>query len=222
MDKIIIDTGNQPTHAVLWLHGLGANGHDFESLATQIPKSVELPPTRFVFPHAPVMPITVNSGAKMRAWYDIASVDLSQQEDEQGMLKTLVDIDVLIEEIMDAGIVAKNIVLGGFSQGGAISLLSLTRQQKKLAGVVCLSGYMPLIQKFVDETLDFNEVNLQTPVFMAHGNLDNVVPIMAGDVAANLLRHKKFKLSYKRYQMTHNVSPDELKEVALFIKSCLI
>ena len=158
----------------------------------------------------------------MRAWYDITSVDLSQKEDEQGMFRTLSDIDVMLDEIVDAGIPAKNIVLGGFSQGGAISLLALTRLQKKLAGVVCLSGYMPLIKKFLDETIDFNDVNLNTPVFMAHGTLDSVVPAVAGDVAANLLRHKKFKLSYKRYPITHNVTPEELKEVAAFIKKCCL
>ena len=216
MEKIVIDSGFQPTHAIIWLHGLGADGHDFESFATELPQLVSLPKTRFIFPHAPIIPVTVNGGSRMRAWYDIVSPDLSQQEDEASLLAAVAQVDAMLEALMDDGVPAKNVILGGFSQGGAVSLLSLARLQKKLAAVVCLSGYMPLIHQFLDQTLDVNQT---TPVFVAHGKSDGVVPEEAADVAVKLLSHKKFPFTYKKYDISHNICPKEIQELAQFVSN---
>jgi phospholipase/carboxylesterase len=217
MEKVVIDSGSQVSHAVIWLHGLGADGHDFESFSTQIPSLAKLPPTRFIFPHAPMRKITINGGVGMRAWYDFLAPDLSTMEDVAGMEATQKDLSLLIDEVMESGIPSSRVVLGGFSQGCAMSLLFGTQYERKLAGLVGLSGYLPLAQELSKKK---NQANQETAIFLAHGMLDGVVPVVAGEFAAQALKMEGFSVDYHRYQIAHNVSDEEIADVAKFIAGC--
>jgi phospholipase/carboxylesterase len=214
LESVTVETGPKPTFSVIWMHGLGADGHDFEPL---VPELVEagMPPLRFVFPHAPVRPVTVNNGYHMRAWYDIIGIDRRSAEDFHGIQASADAVAALIQREMDAGVPSRRIALAGFSQGGAMALHVATRTPHKLAGVIALSCYLPLARQFATERAN---ANLATPIFMAHGTQDPVVPFQLGDDARRTLEATGFKVEWHAYAMPHSVCPDEIDDLRAYLK----
>ena len=203
----IVIGSEAPQGSVIWLHGLGADGHDFEPIVPELRLPAELG-LRFVFPHAPVQPVTLNGGMAMRAWYDIISLDRGGPVDEAGIRASAAILDNLIVREQERGIAADKIVVAGFSQGGAIALHSALRSSERLAGVMGLSTYLPLRDKFSDE------VAVSTlPIFMAHGTLDPVVAMALGRDAADLLIANGFSVEWHDYPMAHAVCPQEINDI---------
>ena len=216
-DAVEIETGRQPTGAVIWLHGLGADGHDFAPIVPQLVSPNERA-LRFVFPHAPVRPVTLNGGMPMRAWYDILSLDRRAPQDEAGIRASGAIVDELIRRENQRGISTERIVLGGFSQGGAISLFAGPRYPEKLAGIMGLSCYMLLEDLLPAER---TRVNFQTPVFLAHGTQDPVVDIRRGTEAKQLLEAGGYPVEWHTYPMPHSVCPQEADDIAAWLRKVL-
>jgi phospholipase/carboxylesterase len=212
-----IETAAHPRHAVIWLHGLGADGHDFEPIVPQLVRP-EWPALRFVFPHAPVRPISLNGGLPMRAWYDITGFDLSQRQDEPGVRASIVTVESLIAREVERGVPIANIVLTGFSQGGAIALAAGLRHARKLAAIVALSTYLPIAELTADERSD---ANAATPIFMGHGAFDPVVPRYLGERSRDQLREWGYVVDWHSYPMAHQVCPPEIADLADFLSGCL-
>jgi phospholipase/carboxylesterase len=204
------ETAANPRHAVIWLHGLGADGHDFAPIVPQLVRS-GWPPLRFVFPHAPVRPISLNGGLPMRGWYDIAGFDLSQKQDEPGVRASLGEVEALIAREVERGIAESAIVLVGFSQGGAIALSAGLTHPRKLAGIVALSTYLPIAETIKRERSDANGT---TPIFMAHGAFDPVVPQVLGERSRDLLRDWGHAVDWHSYPMAHQVCPPEIADLS--------
>lgn len=202
---------------MVWLHGLGADGYDFVPIVKEL-EQMGLPDTRFVFPHAPKIPVSINGGYVMRAWYDIKNVDLQRQEDEGGIRQSQATIEQLIGDQIDLGFQPERIVLAGFSQGGAITYQLGLRTAHKLAGLIALSTYLPC-----EDTLDheINPGNLGIPVLAAHGEQDNIVLIERGEKAAKLLQSKGVEVQWHTYPMAHSVCGEEVVEIAEFLKRVL-
>lgn len=209
------ETAPNPTHAVIWLHGLGADGHDFEPL---VPALGITSPTRFIFPHAPVRPVTINGGMAMRAWYDILTPAMVHQEDEAGILTSEQMIIDLIKRENARGIASDNIVLAGFSQGCAMTLHIGLRYPKKLAGLIGLSGYLPLADRAAPH---WQAVNQQTPIFLAHGTQDPVVVLERGQSTERLLVSHGYEVQWHTYPMPHSVCPQEVSDIAQFLNGLL-
>jgi phospholipase/carboxylesterase len=216
-DAVEIETGRQPTGAVIWLHGLGADGHDFAPIVPQLVSPNERA-LRFVFPHAPVRPVTLNGGMPMRAWYDILSLDRRAPQDEAGIRASGAIVNELIRRENQRGIPTDRIVLGGFSQGGAISLFAGPRYPEKLAGIMGLSCYMLLEDLLPAER---TRVNFQTPVFLAHGTQDPVVDIRRGTEAKQLLEAGGYPVEWHTYPMPHSVCPQEADDIAAWLRKVL-
>jgi len=217
LPSIQIETGPQPKTAVVWLHGLGADGNDFASLVPELDLS-HCPPIRFVFPHAPSMAVTINGGYVMPAWYDILGADLGQQQDESGIRHSEQAICTLLEQQMALGVPASRIVLAGFSQGCAMALHTGLRFPQRLAGVVALSGYLPLADKFVTEC---NSANKNTPIFMAHGSDDPVVIPARGAASRDQLTRLGYAVQWHTYPMPHSVHPQEITDISVFLSNVL-
>ena len=192
---------------VIWLHGLGDSGDGFAPVAPQLNLPSELG-IRFIFPHAPVQPVTINGGMEMRSWYDIKSIELDKRADEQGVRDSAAKVEELINKEIASGIPASKIILAGFSQGGVISLHLAPRFEQKLAGVMALSTYMCVPQKLADEA-KHTGIN----IFMAHGNQDNVVPYSAGRSAFEVLTAHNMDVSWQEYPMAHQVCAEELQAI---------
>jgi phospholipase/carboxylesterase len=212
MEAIQIDTGRNPQAAVIWLHGLGADGHDFEPIVPEL----ELErPVRFVFPHAPIRPVTINNGMRMRAWYDIYQLGSTSgvvREDEAGLRAS----QKLVEELMRAqGMPANRIVLAGFSQGGAIVLQAGLRQAERLAGIMALSCYLPMASTVAAER---NEANKDVPIFMAHGRYDDIIPIQRAQQSREFLEKLDYKVEWHEYPMPHSVCPQEIADISAFLQ----
>lgn len=206
--------------SIIWLHGLGASGDDFLSLVEEL--SLPQPLVRFIFPHAPMRPITVNNGMIMRGWYDIKNFDLSMYahtNNHEGILDSQNIINNLIEREISYGISSDRIILGGFSQGGALALHTGLRFNKKLAGIVCLSGYLPWSTMLVK---DKSIANQSTKIFMAHGLMDSIVPIVLAQNSCNLLISLNYNVLWSTYFMQHNVINEEINYLAKYIKEILI
>lgn len=214
IECVVVETGPQPCACVIWLHGLGADGYDFVPIVKEL-EQMGLPNTRFVFPHAPQIPVSINGGYVMRAWYDIKNVDLQRQEDEGGIRQSQATIEQLIEDQIALGFSPDKIVLAGFSQGGAIAYQTGFRSKYKLAGIVTLSTYLPC-----ETTLDteFNSNNVGIPVLAAHGSQDNIVLIERGEKAVEILRKKGVQVKWSTYPMAHSVCGEEVVEIAEFLK----
>lgn len=212
-ETVEIETGPSPSGSVIWLHGLGADGHDFEPIVAELrlPASLAL---RFVFPHAPVRPVTINAGMSMRAWYDIFSLDRDGPVDEAGIRDSGDILDALIQREQQRGIDARRIVVAGFSQGGAIALHSALRYPDRLAGVMALSTYLPLQSSFAEEVLaNAAAVNRNIPIFMAHGSFDPVLPMQMGRASADFLRASGYKVEWHDYPMAHAVCGEEIDAI---------
>lgn len=218
LECVEVETGPEPRHAVLWLHGLGADGHDFEPLVPQLVRA-GWPPLRFVFPHAPVRPVTVNGGLPMRAWYDIAGFDLSSRQDAHGIRASIDEVEALLAREATRGITAGQVVLAGFSQGGAVALAAGLRHAQRLAAIVALSTYLPIPGETADER---NAANADTPIFMAHGAFDPVVPQALGERSRDQLREWKHPVDWHSYPMAHQVCPPEIADLATFLGTHLL
>ncbi len=211
MEAIQIETGPKPQAAVIWLHGLGADGHDFEPI---VPELGLTKPVRFVFPHAPVRPVTINQGMRMRAWYDILQLG-GGPEDEAGLRAS----QKLTEELIAAqGLPAAKIVLAGFSQGGAIVLQTALRYPERLAGVMALSTYLPLATKVAAER---NAANGEVPIFMAHGRYDDLIPVDRARASHDYLVKLGYPVEWHDYPMPHSVCPPEIADISAFLARIL-
>lgn len=209
-----INSSKNPCATVIWLHGLGADGHDFVDLVPQL----NLPNVRFVFPHAPVRPITLNSGFPMRAWYDIHGLEFGTREDEEGVHASAKLIDQLIQQEIDNGMPAEKIFLTGFSQGGAMALYCGLRYPKKLAGILALSSYLPVAKTLAHEMSD---VNKSIPIFMAHGTQDEIVNIKLAEYSRGFLQQLKYQIDFRIYHMAHSVCADEVRDIAKWIRQLM-
>jgi phospholipase/carboxylesterase len=218
LERIEVPTGKNPTAAVIWLHGLGADGNDFVSLVPALDLR-GCPDIRFVFPHAPTMPVTINGGYVMRAWYDILATDLVRREDDAGIRASARHIEALIAHEVSRGIAPENIVLAGFSQGCAMTLFTGLRQGARLAGLIGLSGYLPLAQS---TAIERNPANQNTPIFMGHGLMDPVVALARAQASKDMLVQLGYAVEWHTYPMPHSVHPQEVSDIAAFLRKILI
>lgn len=217
LPRIEIESAPHPTAAVIWLHGLGADGNDFANLVPELDLGA-CPPIRFVFPHAPSLPVTINGGYVMPAWYDIRGADLVSRQDAEGIQKSATEISALIENEIARGIAPENIVLAGFSQGCAMSLHTGLRFPKRLAGIMALSGYLPLAETLAAER---HPANAATPIFMAHGSQDPVVIPARGEASRDLLAGLGYAVQWHTYPMPHSVHPREVADISTFLTTVL-
>ena len=216
-EAVEIETGANPAGAVIWLHGLGADGHDFEPIVPELVRPGERP-LRFVFPHAPIRPVTLNGGFAMRAWYDIVSLERQGPEDETGIRASQAQVGALIRRENERGIPSERIVLAGFSQGGALALVAGTRYPEKLAGIMGLSCYMLLAERFATER---TVVNQATPVFLAHGLGDPIVAPLLGEHARAWLEAAGYPVEWHTYAMPHSLCPQEVADIAAWLRRVL-
>lgn len=215
--SLIIEPSETATASVIWLHGLGADGHDFEPIVAELGDAVTRQ-VRYVFPHAPRIPVTINGGAVMRAWYDITETDLAKRADESGVRRSAGILEELIEEEITRGIPSTRILLAGFSQGGAIALHTGLRYSKPLAGIMALSTYLPLPEEMVDER---QECNGNIPIFLAHGSQDPVIPLALSEQSRTFLASLGYQVQCHTYPMAHSVCPEEIRDIAIWLQQVL-
>ena len=216
-DAVEIETGRNPQVSVIWLHGLGADGHDFEPIVPELVQRSERA-VRFVFPHAPIRPVTLNGGYAMRAWYDIIALDRRAEEDVNGIRASQELVTAWIRRENASGIPSERIVLAGFSQGGAMALYSGTRYPERLAGIIGLSCYQPLAKRLDAERLAANQA---TPIFLAHGMQDPVVIPALGEAACRQLQAAGYAVEWHAYSMPHSVCPQEVTDIATWLRRVL-
>jgi phospholipase/carboxylesterase len=209
LETLELQSGPDPVASIVVLHGLGADGSDFVPIAEQLDLSA-VGPVRFVFPSAPVRAVTINGGYRMRAWYDILGTDLARREDEAGLRESQVDVQALLDREAALGIAPQRTVLMGFSQGCAMTLLAGLRAPQRLAGLACLSGYLPLAATTPAEC---SAANRDVPVFMAHGRFDDVVPLARGLAARDALTALGYAVDWREYPMEHSVCPEEVEDL---------
>jgi phospholipase/carboxylesterase len=217
LETLDFRTGDAPSAAIIILHGLGADANDFVPVAQQLDLRA-VGDIRYVFPNAPVRPVTINGGMAMRAWYDILGLDLVRREDETGLRASVVDVQALIDREIAAGIPASRIVLAGFSQGCAMTLLTGLRAPQRLAGLVGMSGYLPLAAVAEAERHDANR---DTPVFLAHGRSDPVVPFARGEATRDQLQALGHPVEWHEYPMQHSVCQEEIEDLEAFLLKVL-
>ena len=217
LPTVEVETGPEPKASVIWLHGLGADGHDFEPIVPELQLPAGLP-LRFVFPHAPVRPVTLNGGMPMRAWFDIVKIGVNQPRDVQGMLASRAAVEELIARENRRGVPTARIVLAGFSQGGAVALFAGLQHPDKLAGIMALSTWLPA-EEGLDLTL--SSANLATPIFYGHGAQDPVVPLLLGAQTRNWLTQQGCVVSWHTYPMPHTVSMEEIMHIRAWLISVL-
>lgn len=217
MDAVIIEPPEAATATVIWLHGLGADGHDFEPIVPELGVS-NTRATRFVFPHAPLQPVTINAGMVMRAWYDIRDPNLPGEADEEGIRQSEQTLRGFIDRELEAGIGSDRIVLAGFSQGGVIGLRTGLRFEHRLAGILALSTYLPLADATRKEA---HPANRATSIFMAHGRNDPLIPIEAAKDSGDLLTTLGYPLQWHEYNMPHSVCPEEIRDIADWLSGVL-
>jgi len=217
LPRFEMESAPSPTAAVILLHGLGADGHDFAGLVPELDLR-GCPGIRFVFPHAPAIPVTVNGGHAMPAWYDITGTDLVSDQDAAGIQNSELAVLALIAHEMERGIASENIVLAGFSQGAAMALHTALRLPFALAGVIALSGYLPLADRLGVERSHANTI---TPIFMAHGMSDTVVVPQRGEETRDALQALGYPVEWHAYDTEHNVIPEEIEDMAVFLRRVL-
>lgn len=218
LESIEIETGKQPRHSVIWLHGLGADGHDFEPIVPELTLA-GWPPLRFVFPHAPVRPITLNAGMRMRGWYDVQGLELMAIEDEAGILASVGEVERLIARERQRGVDSQRILLAGFSQGGAVALAAGLTHAERLAGIVALSTYLPIAAR-----IEAQRAPIQggLPVFIGHGAVDPIVPQMLGLAARQRLQAWGHPVEWHSYGMPHTVCAEEIRDLSGWMERHLL
>jgi phospholipase/carboxylesterase len=216
-DAVVLAPAARASASVIWLHGLGADGNDFVPIVPEL-KLPATPGIRFVFPHAPVRPVTLNMGMRMRAWYDIRTLTAEGRADEAGLRESISLLTALIAAERALGVAAERIVIAGFSQGAALALHGALRHPEPLGGILALSCYLPLQALLANE---FAEANRQTPIFMCHGQYDPVLPLALGVAACNWLRAAGYRVEWKEYPMQHQVCGPEIQDVAAWLRARL-
>lgn len=209
------ETAAAPRFSILWLHGLGADGNDFAPLVPEL-VAPHWPALRFVFPHAPVRPVTLNGGMPMRAWYDITGTDLADKQDEPGIRQSIDALEALIAREIERGVPAQRILLAGFSQGGAIALATALRHAEPLGGLIALSTYLPLHEKTATET---TAANRDIPLFQAHGSADPVVAPVLGDMTRDWLTGAGYTVDWHTYPMGHQVCAQEIADLGHWLEA---
>ena len=214
LETIEIETAPDPRASIIWLHGLGADGNDFAPLADEI----ELPAAvRYIFPHAPMMPVSLNGGYVMRAWYDISDTAI-RREDEGGVRASQQSVETLLAREKSRGIAASRIILAGFSQGGAIALHTGLRHGERLAGIMALSTYVPLADRLAAEA---SAANRGLPIFMAHGTTDPMIAYARAAASRDLLLRQAYALEWHEYRMPHSVCPQEISDIGVWLRRML-
>lgn len=213
LPHIALEIGKDPQHSIIWLHGLGADGHDFVPMVNELQLPVAV---RYIFPHAPKIPVTINGGFVMRAWYDIRGASIGAQQDEAGIRASQRSIEAFIAQEQSRGIMARNIILAGFSQGGAITLHTALRMAEPLAGVLALSTYLPLSELATQEA-----TQRATPIFMAHGRSDTVVPYVLASASRDKLLALGCAVEWHEYAMQHSVCAEEIGDIQTWLKGRL-
>ena len=213
LTHITLETGKNPQYAIIWLHGLGADGEDFVPIVDEFTLPVAI---RYIFPHAPRRPVTINGGFVMRAWYDITSEDIGAQQDEAGIRRSQAEIEALIAKEIARGIKPEHIFLVGFSQGGAVALLTALNQIVPLAGVIALSTYLPLAESIATDPTANSRL---TPIFMAHGSRDPIIPIALGFSSMKNLQSLGYAVEWHEYAMQHSVNEAELRDIEAWLKN---
>lgn len=216
LEALEVTTAPQPTAAVIWLHGLGADGNDFAPIVPELDLG-DLA-IRFVFPHAPTMPVTINGGYVMRAWYDILGTDIDRREDESGVRASQKAVEQVLAREAERGIAPGRTVLAGFSQGGAIALQTALRHPQPLAGVMALSTYVPIAAKLESER---NAAANPVPIFMAHGRFDGIIPLATAQRSRELLESLGYAVQWHQYPMEHSVCLEEIADIGAFLRSVL-
>lgn len=223
LPHITLETSPDPRHSIIWLHGLGADGNDFVPIAEEMNLPV---PVRYIFPHAPMRPVTINGGYVMRAWYDILASapsgeiadNLTRMEDEAGIRESQQEIEQLIAQERSRGVEARHIILAGFSQGGAIALHTGLRHKERLGGILALSTYLPLAASLASEASDSNR---RTPIFMAHGQFDPVIPYPFGHTSAQAMQQQGYGMEWHSYAMPHSVCEEEIGDIERWLNARL-
>lgn len=216
-NAVIINPTHPANASVIWLHGLGADGHDFESIINYLPQSI-IEYTRFIFPHAPLREITINMGMRMRAWCDVVSQNLTQQQDEVSIRESEQLIHTFIETELQAGITSQRIILAGFSQGGAIALDTGLRYSKALGGIIAISTYLPLADKLANER---HNANINIPIFMGHGLHDPVIDITQGQQSKTQLESLGYQIQWHEYSMEHHINDKEIADIGEWLAARL-
>lgn len=220
LPAIELETGIRPTHAILWMHGLGADGNDFVPIVDELtlPRDLHI---RFIFPHAPMRPVSINGGLMMRAWhdYDLSSSNSAFRENMASLRDSQTAIEVLIGREKRRGIAPRNIILAGFSQGGALALQTGLRYPEKLAGIMALSCYLPASQTLAAEA---HQANSTTSIFMAHGSLDNIIPMALAVASRRQLHESGYAVTWHEYPMAHSVCKEEIADIGDWLKRVLI
>lgn len=213
LETIVIEPKSAATKSVIWLHGLGADGNDFVNIAAELhlPQNLNV---RFIFPHAPVRPVTINNHMQMRAWFDIYSLSNLSQEDTAGILHSQALINDLIQQEIDNGISSEKIILAGFSQGGAMALFTGIRYPQKLGGILALSTYLPLLNSLPKEA---SPINQGVPIMLVHGEHDEIVPVRLGEYTRNRLEELSYKIRWKNYSMGHQVCMEEIADIGRWL-----
>lgn len=217
LQTVEVETGPVPRAAVLWLHGLGADGHDFEPIVPELNLPATLP-VRFVFPHAPLRPVTINRGMVMRAWYDVREDAGERREDEAGVRASQKLVEALIAREQSRGVAANRLVLAGFSQGGAMALHTGLRHPERLTGVLALSCFLPLADQLASEA---SLANRDVPIILAHGTHDAVIPIARARHARTVLEGRGYRVEWREYPMPHAVCPEEIADIGRWLREVL-
>jgi phospholipase/carboxylesterase len=217
LETVAFETADEPPSAVIWMHGLGADGHDFAPIVPELalPRSLAV---RFVFPHAPMRPITINNGWVMRGWYDVRDIDGERREDEAGVHASGEAIEALIMRENGRGVATSRIVLAGFSQGGAMALHTGLRHAERLAGIMALSCFLPLASRLEHEG---SAANRDVPIFQAHGTDDAVIPLARGRRTAERLRQLGYAVEWREYRMAHAVCNHEIRDIGAWLARVL-
>ena len=215
LPHITLDTAPSPRHSLIWLHGLGADGEDFVPVAEEMSLPVAV---RYIFPHAPEQPVTINGGYIMRSWYDIVATDIGSRQDAAGVRASQLEIEKLIAQEKARGVLPANIFLAGFSQGGAIALHTGLRHTERLGGILALSTYLPLAETLEDEA---SSAAKNTPIFMAHGRSDPIVPYTLGRSSEELLLWQGYRVDWHEYAMPHSLCQEEIHDIEAWLTGCL-
>jgi phospholipase/carboxylesterase len=219
MEKpIVLEPAGQPTASVIWLHGLGADGHDFEPVVAQLSDGLRQC-VRFIFPHAPHRPVTINGNMVMRAWYDVTEAELTRKPDEDGVRASEKILRDLVKSEIDAGIAPRRIVLAGFSQGGAVALHTGLRYPDALAGIMALSTYLPMHEAIRDEA---SEANRKVPLFMAHGSQDPLIPLSSSEASRAYMTSLGYVVECHTYPMAHAVCGEEIRDIENWLSRTLL